>query len=367
MKIKTSAKALKGAISKLKLLPNTQLLAGSILIIQVDEMDGMTIARRTGNYEAELQIDCETDESGFLYLDMSFLDNAATGTDDTIEIDSNGKLSVVVKNGKRKTTIMQFPEEEIVAKAPASDVNKSTKLPVEVFIEAIRVCSNATAEDKGREDLMHMDIRRVGKNVSFVATDGRRAHVYTPDIKIGVEAVIPSAAIRCLRSMFEQEDNIILTETGSGAITFASGGTCVLCPKVEAKTPSLDQMLDTPKASNVIKFNRSDFAAAIKSAVPFGGNNKIVTIKTARAIAMIEAGDAADSKAKTSTEVDCKCKAPGDAMSFRSDYFIDMIDAIGTVEIELEWIGDRNCFHYKDANRQILLMGIRTQPAAPTK
>ena len=364
MKIKTSAKALKGAISKLKLLPNTQLLAGSILIIQVDEMDGMTIARRTGNYEAELQIDCETDGSGFLYLDMSFLDNAATGTEDVIEIESSGRLSVVVKNGKRKTTITQFPEQEVIAKAAASDTNKTTTLPVEVLIEAIRVCSNATAEDKGREDLMHMDIRRVGKNISFVATDGRRAHVYTPDIEIKVEAVIPSVAIRCLRSMFEQEEKIILTETGSGAITFASGGTRILCPKVEAKTPSLDKMLDIPEASNIIKFNRSEFAAAIKAAVPFGGNNRIVTIKTAQGIAMIEAGEEADSKARTSTEVNCECKAPGDSMSFRSDYFIDMLDAIGTNEIELEWIADRSCFHYKDAERQIMLMGIRIQPSS---
>jgi DNA polymerase-3 subunit beta len=186
--------------------------------------------------------------------------------EEKIEIVTEKGNSVTISCGKSFFKIMGLPKEEF-PKLPESGGEESFCIPQKKIKELIRKTLFAVSRDETRYALGGVLFHVKKKEITAVATDGRRlAKVRREkgkDGKIEKELILPAKAVSEINRLMEDTEEEVKVSIGKNEVTFEFNEIIFMARFLKGKFPEYENVI--PKTHNIkLSMNREEFLSAIR-------------------------------------------------------------------------------------------------------
>ncbi len=227
MKIQTTVKAFKEALSALSTIPGVT-ATDTLPMILVIIADGFSIQlkRETSIAGGKITIEGEIEEEG--QVCVSF-DKAATLigrlTEKELELTA-GKDRVEVSSGKHQATLMTLKEEKVTR--PKQEVITRFEAPCEKFGIRLKYASAGGTRDKGMEMFSGVTVRKYEDKLALIGCDRRKAYCYPiPEAVMIKESEEQPIDINLPPESVQMIEKMCATNTGSFVMMVSEGSVFV--------------------------------------------------------------------------------------------------------------------------------------------
>ncbi len=186
--------------------------------------------------------------------------------EDEIEITVAKNNAVNIRSGKAFFKIMGLGKEDY-PKFPEFDEKEAIEINQAVMKEGLALTSFAISNDETRYVLNGILVSIKGKQIHFVATDGRRLAFVNKELEKNqkpYEMIIPNKAVQELQKILTW-DGVVKVIPANNQVVFHFGDTLLISRMIEGKFPNYEQVI--PKDEKTLSLtNREELLSAVRRA-----------------------------------------------------------------------------------------------------
>ena len=268
--------------SKCAMSKPTMPILGCLLLTASHQEQRLFLTTTNLDHAIRASVPAEVDADVTIALNASMLVAIASKVDgETIKLNVNAKTSATkVTSGAASFRLLGIPASEFPPFTPNTAGDPITFAQADLLTR-LNGTSIAASSDTTRYSLNGVYLKCVGELVAFVATDGRRLHVFNAKTTAGqsVAGILPNSAVQRLAAMLKHggSTKIWITERSTTAVIDREDGAIEFVTKVvEGNYPNYTQVI--PKRTDFLTLETAVFAAAI-SRVAMVTNEKSASIK----------------------------------------------------------------------------------------
>jgi DNA polymerase III subunit beta len=246
---------------------------------------------------------------------------------------------------------------------------KQAEFTKKVFDNAISRVAFAAATDSTRPALSGVLVKREGKGITLVATDGYRLSLKKEiDVKDPIKSEGDSLLVsaRVIKEVSGAKGDIktigLHTASSSNQILFDLGDTEIVGRLIEAEYPDYQKIIPQDLATKV-EFDRAEALAAVRSCSVFAREAANI-IKIAISKDKMVFSASASGAGENEVEIEAKTTGEENEIAFNARYLLDFLTNIDEETLTFEMTGPLNSGVFRvagDNSYLHLIMPIRVQ------
>jgi DNA polymerase-3 subunit beta len=298
----------KSVLPVLSMVKITSIKSKNILMITATDLE-LTVATRV--IGAEVLDDIE------LCIPAQVL----TDTVKTLFGDSNPLILIGSENGKLnlecgtfKCKISGLIAEEFPALRKFS-LADGFEIETALIKQVAQYNGISVEDNNARPVLTGIYIHGEKGKIAFDSADGFRLSRFAVASQLEINVLVPERVITELATLDESKLKLLVLPSPDNLVAFTEN-TIYISLQIEGKFPDVDQLLPDPtKMKFVIDIEKDSLATAVKRAMIFGGENKIIQLSIVKDTLSVYAQDNENGDTNTAIPVVVK-KIPGEEFKF---------------------------------------------------
>lgn len=187
--------------------------------------------------------------------------------DGEVEINVTKNNTINIKTRKASFKIMGLDKEEY-PKLPEFSLENAIEIDQSIIKESLSLTSFAISHDETRYVLNGVLISFQGKQIKFVATDGRRLAFFKKDVEqksnTNIEMIVPAKTIHELLKLLNWEGKVKIIPSQNKVIFYLED-TVLSSSLIEGNFPNYEQVIPKEEKTQT-QVNREEFLQAIRRA-----------------------------------------------------------------------------------------------------
>jgi len=267
--------------------------------------------------------------------------------------------------GKKSKSILQTMGREEFPALYEEKGEKIISLSPQVLRDDLETVAFSASIETTRPALSGVLIKKQGKTLTFVATDGYRLSLKTDAAEDTTDSektlLIPVRIIKEALSLKEDEHITIYSSSKNNQILFEQKETILVGRLIEAQFPNYQKIIPT-EASTTVTFDREEMLKAVKTCSIFAREiANIITLSLQKEKIIISAKT--PSLGENTMEVEATLLGEENEIAFNGRYLLDMLSNIHDERLQFEMTGPLNSGVFKIEGKTSylhLIMPIRT-------
>jgi DNA polymerase III subunit beta len=263
--------------------------------------------------------------------------------DDRVELETDGGTTLRLRCGRQHATLKGIDAEEFPAIPPTGE-RPTTRVPQNLFRQALGAVTFAAASDEARPILTGVLTRFAGDHVTLAAADNYRIAVKTLAALDSAEeriVVVPARSyVELARILTDTEDplEIILAPT-KNQVLFHAEGTELLSRLIDGQFPNYQQVLPTSHATRVV-VDREEVLKAVRLSglIAMQSSNVVKLAVQGDATAALTISAAAE-VGENEGEIDASVEGDAVTIAFNARYLEQALQNMSGDQIAFEFNG----------------------------
>jgi DNA polymerase III beta subunit len=325
----------------------------SISCAKLEAADGiLTVTVTNMDQRISAKVDCTVEQPGATLIPFVRIDALVDKMSGEVEIMTDEKNISFISSGKNDVKLYGLSVDEF----PPQPENKTAICSFTeengIVSSAIRKVITAASVEEYRQILCGVHVKGGDSQITFAASDGRRAHICKTALTGKVDFVIPTASAKSLADLFDEGeftinvyDNVIVAESKEASF---------MTKLIEGNFPDMSPLI--PPTADAMKFHKSELLEAISFVSPL--IDKLGSLK----IASTKKGVILSSSTAETGEAECRLDGKQKVVAtiaLNAQFLTDAVKSLNCEEVLIETEDPSKPIAIHDGDFTAVIMLIR--------